>query len=388
MTRKKDNSNINYDPEYGEKDVEIFLAIKENSENLNHWDKLVQSYETNGEPTRTFKDCETVWHDMGCLSSEGLLPTDAELAADDYQPDISVAAHLATEKKQQPSYMSVITSFLRNSLFPDTVSSRWPQYTGMIAASLLIIFLGLNIFSSENRLYQTHTAENKEIILKDGSHIILGAETTLRTAYSEQQRNVELQGGEAYFKVAKDASRPFIVHIDGLKVKAIGTAFNIRKSSENTTVSVIEGIVGVTDLANVDFDLKSLPEKSQAINPSRNIHATTLTVGEQVNYAKGHNLFGYKVHDPRKTLSWQGDVLFFSGEKLQDVFYTLNRYTTEDIIIIDPKIGNFIFSGTVNKHNIDQWFKGLSAVFPVTVITQNRRLLVSLKHKSETVSPN
>jgi transmembrane sensor len=126
-------------------------------------------------------------------------------------------------------------------------------------------------------------------------------------------------------------------------------------------------------------ELHSVPRRVRPENTKGPLHTTTLTVGEQISYAPGQNLFGYKIHEPAKTLSWQSDVLFFSGEKLKDIFYMLNRYTTEDIIILDPKVGDFMFSGTVNKHNIDQWFKGLSAAFPVTVTNENQRLLVALK---------
>ncbi|RPE08229.1 FecR family protein [Chitinophaga lutea] len=87
------------------------------------------------------------------------------------------------------------------------------------------------------------------ITLPDGTAVWLNAETVLHfpTAFEGNERKVELSG-EAYFEVAKDAVKPFVVKAtDGLDVKVLGTHFNISAyaGEPSTCVTLLEGAVEV-----------------------------------------------------------------------------------------------------------------------------------------------
>ncbi len=94
--------------------------------------------------------------------------------------------------------------------------------------------------------FATALGETKEIQLADGSHVRLNGGSTLDAAagYGQTDRKLTLHG-EAYFEVAKDKARPFIVGAGGTYAEALGTKFNVRMSSadQGVQLSVTEGRV-------------------------------------------------------------------------------------------------------------------------------------------------
>src|SRR5690606_34952861 len=93
--------------------------------------------------------------------------------------------------------------------------------------------------------YQTERAEHKALVLPDGSTVRLGALTSISLNYTDEMRYLVLEGGEAFFEVARDQRRPFIVQTGAITVKAVGTAFNVRRAAERVSVTVSEGAVDV-----------------------------------------------------------------------------------------------------------------------------------------------
>jgi len=130
-----------------------------------------------------------------------------------------------------------------------------PQYSAVrlaLAASVLIA-IGVAVwFSIEksgsgaySRALSTAVGSLSRQTLPDGSTVELGPRSTLRVQLTHDRRSVFIDDGEAFFKVAKDPSRPFIVQAGDLEVVAVGTAFNVRKAEDRVVVTVSEGIVRV-----------------------------------------------------------------------------------------------------------------------------------------------
>src|SRR5690606_36937232 len=81
----------------------------------------------------------------------------------------------------------------------------------------------------------------------DGSMIFLNRNTELQypNQFAKDKRIINLIGGEAFFKVSPDKSKPFIVNIRDVRVTVIGTSFNIRVNENKTELIVESGIVEV-----------------------------------------------------------------------------------------------------------------------------------------------
>src|SRR5688572_25678682 len=116
-----------------------------------------------------------------------------------------------------------------------------------IAATLLVAIgvVGAHQYLTRN-VYQTSIGEQRTINLADGSTLILNADSKVRVRYSEAERTIALEQGQALFKVAKNPSRPFVVHSGEASVRAVGTQFDVYRRSTGTTVTVVEGKVAVT----------------------------------------------------------------------------------------------------------------------------------------------
>ncbi|TYR36260.1 DUF4974 domain-containing protein [Sphingobacterium phlebotomi] len=100
------------------------------------------------------------------------------------------------------------------------------------------------------RIFNTGVGERKVVNLPDGSTVTLNARTSLRVdenAYGRSAREVELLAGEAFFEVAKDSSRAFIVQAGRLQTTVLGTSFNIQTYAEmeEQVISVYTGRVKV-----------------------------------------------------------------------------------------------------------------------------------------------
>ena len=93
--------------------------------------------------------------------------------------------------------------------------------------------------------FATRSAEQMQVTLPDGSQVSLGARSKLTVTYTQAERNVRLESGEAFFVVQKDPSRPFRVHVLGSLVTAVGTAFDVRATNDRVRVAVSEGTVQV-----------------------------------------------------------------------------------------------------------------------------------------------
>jgi transmembrane sensor len=141
------------------------------------------------------------------------------------------------------------------------------RYTKFLVAASLIFFMGLSFYFFNSRdnnsgnqknlaivmsFYQSGNGEMKKMILPDGSVIFLNSNTkvALSTKYfNKKKREIWLQEGEAFFEVAKDASKPFIVHTQNIETTVRGTAFNVKAYKElgESSVSVKEGKVEVSN---------------------------------------------------------------------------------------------------------------------------------------------
>jgi len=110
------------------------------------------------------------------------------------------------------------------------------------AAALIFAFFKT---PAETTTFATAIGETSNVSLSDGSVIALGGDTQIRVALSENLRAIELTRGEALFKVAKDAARPFKVRAGNATIIAVGTEFNVERDSDRAVVSVTEGRVEV-----------------------------------------------------------------------------------------------------------------------------------------------
>jgi transmembrane sensor len=205
----------------------------------------------------------------------------------------------------------------------------------------------------ETSAFKTERAIHRDISLADGSRIRLGAKSQLFVNFTSQTRYLVLEGGEAFFDVAKDSKRPFLVQAGEVTIRAVGTEFNVRRVMDQTIVAVTEGAVDVLQ-----------PRQTATPNPSKAIH---LVAGEQVSIGPLEPVVAVKQIEPKAVTGWQEGRLEFADEPLSMVIDTINRYSRRDVVITDQTVSELRFTGTVSREHIDEWLLALSEVFPVDV---------------------
>ncbi len=212
-------------------------------------------------------------------------------------------------------------------------------------------------------LYETETGQQREIAMSDGSHILLGARSSITTEWSEKRRTVVLQRGEALFQVARDNRRPFMVWAGSGCIQAIGTSFNVLRQADRVVVTVSEGAVVVAPRERATA--KSRAEPASSDNPSTWLPAS-LKSGQVMSYQEDGTATAVAHADPRIATAWSSGRLQYLREPLRRVIADVNRYWNKQITF-DKTAGDLLYTGDVMQTEIEDWTRHLPEIFPVSV---------------------
>lgn len=133
---------------------------------------------------------------------------------------------------------------------PRGVNKKRRQF--LRAAAGIALITGAAVLSQFGTLrhwqadHVTGTAELKQVLLSDGSHVELAPRSAMDIKFSNSERRIRLFGGQAFFAVASGDRRPFVVEAGDVEARDIGTEFDVRKTTQGADISVKEGIVEVT----------------------------------------------------------------------------------------------------------------------------------------------
>ena len=147
----------------------------------------------------------------------------------------------ANEKPRQPyvSYWAMAASFVAVAVLVAylRLNQPTPPSPGIVDNTVPLLAQTMQLSSSK--------AQRISQVLNDGSAVHLNGDSQLSVNHNATFREVDLRKGQAYFDVAHEPSRPFIVNVDKVKVQVVGTAFDIDKLSDKTVIRVYDGIVKI-----------------------------------------------------------------------------------------------------------------------------------------------
>jgi transmembrane sensor len=214
----------------------------------------------------------------------------------------------------------------------------------------------------EPRTYRTAAGALEEIPLADGSRATLSGDSVVGVALSRHERDIDLSRGEAFFAVAKDASRPFVVHVGVREVIAVGTRFAVRRNSDGLRVVVTEGLVRL---------------QSPGANAPDRLSTTFLPAGSvAVIDANGASVHYGTPADAERMLSWRSGVLAFHDTPLAEAAADFNRYGASRIVIADADVAALRVGGNFNWSNADGFVRLLEAGFPVRAERRGDRIVL------------
>jgi len=218
------------------------------------------------------------------------------------------------------------------------------------ALALLVINLFLpqqiRLLDNWNSDFYTKTGEVREIQLSDGSRLMLNTNSAVSVDYTDSNRAIVLHYGQVSFNVAKDKERPFVVDTDSLKIKALGTIFQVYKD-ENDSVKVIvqEHAVDVSETLNDGL-------------------GTTLKVktGQQLRYLSGHSLLKPETVALVQATAWQQKKLIINDQPLGDLITELQRYRNGRVFFADDELKKLRITGVFSLENPDTVLKSICQV--------------------------
>ncbi|WP_418179644.1 FecR family protein [Aliarcobacter lanthieri] len=231
------------------------------------------------------------------------------------------------------------------------------------AAILACLFIGYKFFIP-NYTQSYHTAFNtvKNDLLPDGTKISVDTNTKLSVSYFNNRRKVLLENGQAFFEVAKDENKPFIIDSGKTKIEVVGTKFEVRNLDNITTVNVKEGAV------KVSFD-------TSTIRPNKDI--SILKQGDKV-IISDIGVLQYIGKTPLEEIApWKHDEIIFSKTTLKEAFKSFSRYQNLEIDFKNKKFEDKLFSGKFNTLEVDRFIFAIQKIYPIKVIKNGNKVEIN-----------
>lgn len=220
---------------------------------------------------------------------------------------------------------------LENASDGDVVSKNGESYAKILGGKLTCLLQSEDNSDTAFNTITTPKGGVYELVTPDGSKIWLNASSELKfpSNFAAGKRVVELKG-EAYFEIAKDKKRPFIVRTAGQETEVLGTHFNINNYADElaTTTTLLEGSVRV--------------------HPSNSGKGVMLSPGQQ-SVLKGQQLRVQKA-DESAALDWMNGKMVFKNETLTSIMRKVSRWYGVEVQI-KGDIGDLEFWGAVSRNN-------------------------------------
>lgn len=189
---------------------------------------------------------------------------------------------------------------------------------GLAVAAAAVLWLALPAMLLAVRAdYRTARAETETVHMADGSLVELGGASAVRADLKGKVRQVELLAGEAFFDVAPDRARPFVVEAAGVEITVHGTAFDVLVTSEATTVALLRGAV------------EAAPEATGA--------GYRLKPGEKMIVDHRSGAARIETVTPQDIGAWRGGRMFLSDMTLAEAVEVVGRYHRAAWIVIPDR---------------------------------------------------
>lgn len=260
--------------------------------------------------------------------------------------------------------------------FPAARKRRW-RMPAAAAAALVVGVLGswqamspqtaptapLAAAVWDEQVFSTGVGQRVTVTLSDGSAVTLDTDSRLRAREVGGKRRVWLDRGQAFFRVAHDPSRPFVVTAGGRTITALGTAFNVRLEGDGVEVVLTEGRVRVEGPTPLLAPVTRKPP------------ATELTPGSQLIAAKDDEWRVAKINVDEAT-SWRRGQLVFVRRPLIEVVEEMNRYSEKKIVVADEALAIAPITGGFAEGDVDGFVQALRGYGLAAVASESHETVV------------
>ncbi len=307
-----------------------------------------------------------VRHDAGSMTAEDQLAFDAWLVVSEVHRrayDQTGSMWTDFEKSADEGELRA----LRVAALATTPALNvWPR-AAAVAAGVLIAVTGIVVLTL-NRLhsleasaqlrgtsgqYVTEHNQRSTVRLPDGTLVTMNLDTAFDTDFAAGQRLVRLIKGQAFFDVAKDQHRPFIVAAADRNIQALGTQFDVRLDANRVEVVLLEGRVSVDRSDRSLLDKNKRERAHEELEPNQRLVAT---VGKPASIS-GINA--------AQATSWREGWIVFQDETVEQAIAELNRYSDRPIVTTDEAVKRLRLSGVFRIGEPDRFGAVIQELLPI-----------------------
>lgn len=239
-----------------------------------------------------------------------------------------------------------------------------------VAAACAILILGVvnytfvnkqKQFSARNFTVVAEKGQRAYVTLPDSTKVWLNSDTKISypADYGMKERNVSLDG-EAYFEVAKNPEKRFVVEANGMEVEALGTSFNVNAySNDNKIIATL-----FSGSVRISYD-----EYEEILKPNESVKVDLLT--HEISLSKDDN---------REGSLWRENEIVFDGETLGEIARIMNRLYNTTIYIEDETLRNECYIGIIRNNSLENFIDIINLTTPITY--ENRGDTLYLKRKT------
>lgn len=231
----------------------------------------------------------------------------------------------------------------------------WKSWLQVAAACIIVVLSLVNYnmihkqkqLSTQNFTVSAEKGQRAFVTLPDSTKVWLNSDTKVSypADYGMKERHVTL-AGEAYFEVAKNPAKRFVVEAKGMQVEALGTAFNINAYRDDNKIiaSLFSGSVRV-----------SYEDHVAILKPHESVKVDLLT----------RNFSQYKDENMQDIALWRENEITFDGESLEEITRIMNRLYNITIYIEDESLKKECYVGTIRNNSLENFIDIINLTTPV-----------------------
>ncbi len=219
--------------------------------------------------------------------------------------------------------------------------------------------LAVGVTLAQRLSLTTARGELRNVPLRDHSVATVNTDSHIDVALSDHLRSINLVKGEAWFEVAKNPHAPFVVSAGDVRVRAVGTAFSVRRHAGGADVLVTEGVV-------------------EAWNVRDTTQRITLKAGGEayVPQTPAPVAVVYRPEEVVRKLAWRDREIILKSTALGDAVAEFNRYNDREIIIADPALNRAQLVGGFQVDQPDSFARAVHMALDVPVSIRDDRIII------------
>jgi transmembrane sensor len=315
---------------------------------------------------RAMEPDEAAAYFVSC-GADGLTPSEKEIMEQWLSEHAAHPAAMARANRAWDSFRDADDDEIVSAMRAHALAGpapRWRVSTRAVAAAAVLfvivagsLLLGLPRFlkpaDPQGTMieYASAATQTRQILLPDGSHMTLDANSAVQGRFAANSRALHLVKGRAFFDVQHDRQRPFTVTANDRRIVDFGTKFSVGVVDGSLSVFLEQGRVSIQSL-------------------KAGVPTVMLKPGEEFVERSGKSMVGV-VGNSDVVTGWRRGLITLDDAPLSDAVAQINRYSTAQIVIRDNQLREVRVSGQFRTGDAERFARTISELYPVRIVRRS-----------------